>query len=118
MENKVIITCAVTGSIHTPTMSPHLPYRPEDIVDFNFLANTHDKVVYGPGGRLFVIPPDFFKQIVPTDHLIFELVQVGKNFELLMRKFNFCVSLQRTKGIEVNLKLPNSSSNFLIVAAS
>lgn len=31
MENKVIITCAVTGSIHTPTMSPHLPYKPEDI---------------------------------------------------------------------------------------
>ncbi|GGB49612.1 3-keto-5-aminohexanoate cleavage protein [Tistrella bauzanensis] len=28
---KVIITCAVTGSIHTPTMSPHLPWRPEDI---------------------------------------------------------------------------------------
>lgn len=31
MSHKVIITCAVTGSIHTPTMSPHLPYRPEDI---------------------------------------------------------------------------------------
>jgi len=26
--NKVIITCAVTGSIHTPTMSPHLPITP------------------------------------------------------------------------------------------
>ncbi|NVK33505.1 MAG: 3-keto-5-aminohexanoate cleavage protein [Rhodobacteraceae bacterium] len=25
MSNKIIITCAVTGSIHTPTMSPHLP---------------------------------------------------------------------------------------------
>lgn len=33
MENKVIITCAVTGSIHTPTMSPHLPYLPADIAD-------------------------------------------------------------------------------------
>jgi uncharacterized protein (DUF849 family) len=29
--NKVIITCAVTGSIHTPTMSPHLPITPEQI---------------------------------------------------------------------------------------
>ncbi|MCC7424195.1 MAG: 3-keto-5-aminohexanoate cleavage protein [Planctomycetaceae bacterium] len=28
---KVIITCAVTGSIHTPTMSPHLPITPEQI---------------------------------------------------------------------------------------
>ena len=29
---KVIITCAVTGSGHTPTMSPHLPYTVEDVV--------------------------------------------------------------------------------------
>ena len=28
---KVIITCAVTGSIHTPTMSPHLPITPDQI---------------------------------------------------------------------------------------
>ncbi|MGH8166411.1 MAG: 3-keto-5-aminohexanoate cleavage protein, partial [Woeseiaceae bacterium] len=30
---KVIITCAVTGSIHTPTMSPHLPVTPEEIAE-------------------------------------------------------------------------------------
>jgi len=30
-QGKVIITCAVTGSIHTPTMSPHLPITPEEI---------------------------------------------------------------------------------------
>jgi uncharacterized protein (DUF849 family) len=29
--NKVIITCAVTGSIHTPTMSPHLPITPDEV---------------------------------------------------------------------------------------
>lgn len=28
---KVIISCAVTGSIHTPTMSPHLPVTPDEI---------------------------------------------------------------------------------------
>ena len=33
MVNKVIITCAVTGSIHTPTMSPHLPVTPAAIAD-------------------------------------------------------------------------------------
>ena len=32
-NNKVIITCAVTGSIHTPSMSPHLPVTPEEIAD-------------------------------------------------------------------------------------
>ncbi len=30
-KRKVIITCAVTGAIHTPSMSPHLPVTPEDI---------------------------------------------------------------------------------------
>ena len=30
---KVIITCAVTGSIHTPTMSAHLPITPKQIAD-------------------------------------------------------------------------------------
>jgi uncharacterized protein (DUF849 family) len=30
---KVIVTCAVTGSIHTPSMSPHLPITPAQIAD-------------------------------------------------------------------------------------
>jgi uncharacterized protein (DUF849 family) len=29
---KVILTCAVTGSIHTPSMSPYLPVTPDQIV--------------------------------------------------------------------------------------
>ncbi|MDQ7995436.1 MAG: 3-keto-5-aminohexanoate cleavage protein [Luteibacter sp.] len=29
----VIITCAVTGAIHTPSMSPHLPVTPDEIRD-------------------------------------------------------------------------------------
>ena len=32
-KRKVIITCAVTGSIHTPTMSPYLPITPQEIAD-------------------------------------------------------------------------------------
>jgi len=31
--NKVIITCAPTGSIHTPSMSPHLPITPNEIAE-------------------------------------------------------------------------------------
>jgi uncharacterized protein (DUF849 family) len=31
--NKVIITCAVTGGAHTPSMSPHLPVTPEEIAE-------------------------------------------------------------------------------------
>ena len=31
--SKVIITCAVTGAIHTPSMSPYLPVKPEEIIE-------------------------------------------------------------------------------------
>jgi uncharacterized protein (DUF849 family) len=32
-SGKVIITCAVTGSIHTPTMSPYLPITPDEVAE-------------------------------------------------------------------------------------
>jgi uncharacterized protein (DUF849 family) len=32
-SRKVIITCAVTGSIHTPSMSPYLPVTPDEIAE-------------------------------------------------------------------------------------
>lgn len=32
-RGKVIISCAVTGAIHTPSMSPHLPVTAEEIAD-------------------------------------------------------------------------------------
>ena len=32
-NTKVIITCAVTGAIHTPSMSPYLPITPEEIIE-------------------------------------------------------------------------------------
>jgi 3,5-dioxohexanoate:acetyl-CoA acetone transferase len=32
-SRKVIITCAITGAIHTPSMSPHLPVTPQEIAD-------------------------------------------------------------------------------------
>lgn len=38
MKKKVIITCAVTGAIHTPTMSPYLPVTPDEIADASIQA--------------------------------------------------------------------------------
>ena len=32
-KRKVIITCAVTGAIHTPSMSKYLPVSPDEIAD-------------------------------------------------------------------------------------
>lgn len=33
MARKIIISCAITGGIHTPTMSPYLPITPDQIAD-------------------------------------------------------------------------------------
>ena len=37
-QDKVIITCAVTGAIHTPTMSEYLPITPQEIIDDGIAA--------------------------------------------------------------------------------
>ena len=37
-QNKVIISCAVTGAIHTPSMSPYLPVTPEEIAQSSIAA--------------------------------------------------------------------------------
>lgn len=37
-SSKVIITCAITGGIHTPTMSSALPFTPEDIATQSIAA--------------------------------------------------------------------------------
>ena len=33
MNYEVVVTCAVTGAIHTPSMSPYLPVTPQEIAD-------------------------------------------------------------------------------------
>ena len=38
-RDKVIISCAVTGSIHTPTMSPYLPLTPTEIAEQSVAAS-------------------------------------------------------------------------------
>jgi uncharacterized protein (DUF849 family) len=38
MANKVIISVAITGGIHTPTMSPHLPVTPDEIAEQSIAA--------------------------------------------------------------------------------
>ena len=32
-KRKVIISCAITGAIHTPSMSPYLPITAEEIAE-------------------------------------------------------------------------------------
>ena len=32
-KTKIIISCAVTGAVHTPSMSPHLPVTADEIAE-------------------------------------------------------------------------------------
>src|SRR3982074_3757296 len=48
---KVIITCAVTGSIHTPSMSPHIPITASEIADAAIGAAEAGAAVVHPHAR-------------------------------------------------------------------
>src|SRR3954471_4661912 len=38
MPHKVIVTCGITGAIHTPTMSQFLPLTPDEIYEQSIAA--------------------------------------------------------------------------------
>jgi len=70
MNAKVIITCAVTGSIHTPTMSPHLPVTPEEIAAQAIeAANAGAAILHlharNPATGQPTADPDVFMQFLP-----------------------------------------------------
>ena len=69
-QRKVIITCAVTGAIHTPTMSPHLPITPAEIADGAIgaaqagaaIVHLHARM---PADGRPTQDPEVFKQFLP-----------------------------------------------------
>lgn len=69
-QRKVIITCAVTGAIHTPSMSPHLPVTPDEIADAAIgAAQAGASVVHlharNPGDGSPSQDPELFRQFLP-----------------------------------------------------
>ncbi|RYE61540.1 MAG: 3-keto-5-aminohexanoate cleavage protein, partial [Oxalobacteraceae bacterium] len=68
--DKAIITCAITGSIHTPSMTPHLPITPDQIAAEAIAAaeagaamlhlHARDPETGKPDQK-----PDLFKQFLP-----------------------------------------------------
>jgi uncharacterized protein (DUF849 family) len=70
MANKVIISCALTGAIHTPTMSPYLPYKPEDMARQSIdAANAGAAIVHlharNPENGKPTQDPEVFMQFLP-----------------------------------------------------
>jgi uncharacterized protein (DUF849 family) len=69
-QKKVIITCAVTGAIHTPSMSPYLPITPDEIAEGAIgaakagaaIVHLHARM---PGDGRPTQDPEVFKQFLP-----------------------------------------------------
>jgi uncharacterized protein (DUF849 family) len=69
-QRKVIITCAITGAIHTPTMSPHLPITPDEIAAAAIgaaeagaaIVHLHARI---PGDGRPTQDPDVFRRFLP-----------------------------------------------------
>ena len=67
---KVIITCAVTGSIHTPSMSPYLPVTPDEIAEAAIAASEAGATVLhlharDPQDGRPSQDPELFRQFLP-----------------------------------------------------
>ena len=45
MNREVFITCAVTGAIHTPSMSKALPVTPQEIADFEKTSKDRQEIL-------------------------------------------------------------------------
>ena len=68
--SKVIITCAVTGAIHTPSMSEHLPITPQQIAEQSIAAAQagpsvlHLHARHPIDGRPPPVPAGFWAELV------------------------------------------------------
>lgn len=71
--SKVIITCAVTGSIHTPSMSPYLPVTPKDIARESIAAAEAGASILhlharNPQDGRPAFDPAIYRQFLPKIH--------------------------------------------------
>ena len=85
-QKKVIISCAVTGAIHTPSMSPHLPITADEIAEASIAAceggaaiihlHARDPITGKPDQRPEAFEP-FLKQIKARSKAIINLTTGG-----------------------------------------
>lgn len=73
MARKVIISCAVTGSIHTPSMSPHLPITPDEIAREAIAAAEAGAAILhlharNPDDGRPAFDPSVYRQFLPRIH--------------------------------------------------
>jgi uncharacterized protein (DUF849 family) len=70
VNRSVIVTCAITGSIHVPSQSPHLPLTPAQIIEESVAAARAGATVLhlharNPADGSPTADPDVFMQFLP-----------------------------------------------------
>ena len=88
-QQKIIISCAVTGAIHTPSMSAHLPITADEIAEASIAAceagaaiihlHARDPVTGKPDQRPAAFEP-FLKQIKARSKAIINLTTGGSPY--------------------------------------
>ena len=88
-QEKIIISCAVTGAIHTPSMSAHLPITADEIAEASIAAceagaaiihlHARDPVTGKPDQRPAAFEP-FLKQIKARSKAIINLTTGGSPY--------------------------------------
>lgn len=103
MAKKVIITCAITGASFTPTMSPHLPYRPDDIVAQSIAAHKAGAAIIhlharDPETGVPSADPELFREYVTRIkaqcHVVVSLTTGGATGQSIAERLNVIKTLQ------------------------
>lgn len=77
---KTIISCAVTGAIHTPSMSDALPWRPEDIADQAIRAAEAGAAIL----HLHARHPETGAPSVDPEHFVPVLDRIGRGTDAVV----------------------------------
>ena len=102
-QKKVIISCAVTGAIHTPSMSPYLPVTPEQIAESSIAAaqagaaiihlHARDPVTGKPDQRPEAFVP-FLKLIKQGTNAVVNLTTGGSPYMTVQERIQPALILQ------------------------
>lgn len=102
-QKKVIISCAVTGAIHTPSMSPYLPVTPEQIAESSIAAaqagaaiihlHARDPITGKPDQRPEAFVP-FLKLIKQGTNAVVNLTTGGSPYMTVQERIQPALILQ------------------------